>query len=93
MRRAQVLWRVQMPLAASAMFAGVRTSLIQVLAGAALAPFIGGGGLGDFLPTGIGLRDMTRLLAGAIPIALLALVSELVMAGAEKVFFGAGSKP
>ena len=93
MRRAQVLWRVQMPLAASAMFAGVRTSLIQVLAGAALAPFIGGGGLGDFITTGIGLRDMTRLLAGAIPIALLALVSELVMAGAEKVFFGAGSKP
>jgi osmoprotectant transport system permease protein len=92
MRPGQVLWRVQAPLAASAMFAGVRTSLIQVLAGAALAPFIGGGGLGDFITTGIGLRDMTRLLAGAVPIALLALFSEVVMGLAEKTFFGAGSQ-
>jgi osmoprotectant transport system permease protein len=91
MRRGQILWRVQAPLAASAMFAGVRTSLVQVLAGAALAPFIGGGGLGDFITTGIGLRDMTRLLAGAVPIAALALFSELVMGLAEKTFFGAGS--
>ncbi|HTI67749.1 MAG TPA: ABC transporter permease [Caulobacteraceae bacterium] len=92
MRRRQILWRVQAPLAASAMFAGVRTSLIQVLAGAALAPFIGGGGLGDFITTGIGLRDTTRLLAGAIPIALLALFSEVAMGLAEKTFFGAGSR-
>ena len=92
MRPGQVLWRVQAPLAASAMFAGVRTSLIQVLAGAALAPFIGGGGLGDFITTGIGLRDMTRLLAGAVPIALLALASEVAMGLAEKTFFGAGSQ-
>lgn len=92
MRPGQVLWRVQAPLAASAMFAGVRTSLIQVLAGAALAPFIGGGGLGDFITTGIGLRDMTRLLAGAVPIALLALFSEVAMGLAEKTFFGAGSQ-
>lgn len=92
MRSRQILWRVQAPLAASAMFAGVRTSLIQVLAGAALAPFIGGGGLGDFITTGIGLRDTTRLLAGAIPIALLALFSEVAMGLAEKIFFGAGSQ-
>ena len=92
MRRSQILWRVQAPLAASAMFAGVRTSLIQVLAGAALAPFIGGGGLGDFITTGIGLRDMTRLLAGAVPIALLALFSEVLMGLAEKRFFGASTQ-
>jgi osmoprotectant transport system permease protein len=92
MRPGQILWRVQFPLAASAIFAGVRTSLIQVLAGAALAPFIGGGGLGDFITTGIGLRDMTRLLAGAVPIALLALFSEVLMGGAEKIFFGAAAQ-
>jgi osmoprotectant transport system permease protein len=92
MRPDQVLWKVQFPLAASAIFAGVRTALIQVLAGAALAPFIGGGGLGDFITTGIGLRDMVRLLAGAIPIALLALFSEVIMGTAEKIFFGAAAQ-
>ena len=92
MSRNQVLCRVQFPLAASAIFAGVRTALIQVLAGAALAPFIGGGGLGDFITTGIGLRDMTRLLAGAIPIALLALFSEVCMGLMEKIFFGAAAR-
>lgn len=92
MRPRQVLWRVQAPLAASATFAGVRTALVQVLAGAALAPFIGGGGLGDFIVSGIGLRDTTRLLAGAVPIAVMALSAELLMGLAEKALFGASSK-
>jgi osmoprotectant transport system permease protein len=92
MRPRQVLWRVQAPLAASATFAGVRTALVQVLAGAALAPFIGGGGLGDFIVSGIGLRDTTRLLAGAVPIAVMALSAELLMGLAEKALFGASSR-
>lgn len=87
MSRRQVLWKVRVPLAAPAMFAGARTAAVQVLAGATLAPFIGGGGLGDFIVTGIGIMDMSRLLVGAVPIALLALLTEFTLGRAEKILF------
>lgn len=87
MSRSQILWKIRVPLAAPAMFAGLRTAFVQVLAGATLAPFIGGGGLGDFIAVGIAGMDMSRLLVGAIPIALLALAAEFLLALAEKRLF------
>lgn len=87
MSRGQVLRKIRIPLAASAMFAGARTAAVQVLAGATLAPFIGGGGLGDFIATGVGMMDMSRLLVGAVPIALLALSAEFILGRAEKILF------
>lgn len=87
MSRGQVLRKIRIPLAAPAMFAGTRTAAVQVLAGATLAPFIGGGGLGDFIATGIGVMDMSRLLVGAVPIALLALAAEFILGRAEKILF------
>lgn len=87
MDRGQVLRKIRIPLAAPAMFAGARTAAVQVLAGATLAPFIGGGGLGDFIAVGISMMDMSRLLVGAIPIALLALGTEFGLGLIEKLFF------
>lgn len=87
MSRGQVLRKIRIPLAAPAMFAGARTAAVQVLAGATLAPFIGGGGLGDFIAVGIGMMDMSRLLVGAVPIAILALATEFTLGLAEKIFF------
>jgi osmoprotectant transport system permease protein len=87
MSRGQVLRKIRIPLAAPAMFAGARTAAVQVLAGATLAPFIGGGGLGDFIATGVGMMDMSRLLVGAVPIALLALSAEFILGRAEKILF------
>lgn len=87
MSRGQVLRKIRIPLAAPAMFAGARTASVQVLAGATLAPFIGGGGLGDFIATGISLMDTSRMLVGAIPIALLALGAELILGLTEKRLF------
>lgn len=87
MSRGQVLRRVRIWLAAPAMFAGARTASVQVLAGAALAPFIGGGGLGDFIVTGISIMDTSRMLVGAVPIALLALGVELILSHAERLLF------
>lgn len=83
----EVVRKIRIPLAAPAMFAGARTAAVQVLAGATLAPFIGGGGLGDFIATGIGMMDMSRLLVGAVPIALLALMTEFSLARIEKSLF------
>jgi osmoprotectant transport system permease protein len=88
MRTRQVLWRVRMPLAAPAMFAGARTAAVQVLSGATLASFIGGGGLGDFVTAGIAIMDMPRLLVGALPIAGLAICTEFGLGFAERRLFG-----
>lgn len=85
MTGSEVLRKIRLPLAAPAMFAGLRTACVQVLAGATLAPFIGGGGLGDFIAVGIGMMDTSRLLVGAVPIALLALTTELVLGLAERL--------
>jgi osmoprotectant transport system permease protein len=87
MSRGQVLRRIRISLAAPAMFAGARTASVQVLAGATLAPFIGGGGLGDFIVTGISIMDTSRMLVGAVPIALLALGFELTLSLAERLLF------
>ncbi|WP_207478691.1 ABC transporter permease [Arenibaculum pallidiluteum] len=84
----QTMWRIQIPLAAPAIFAGARTAAIQVISGATLASFIGGGGLGDFVTAGIAIMDMRRVLAGAIPIALLALGVEVGLALTERWIFG-----
>lgn len=83
----QLLRRIRIPLAAPAMFAGARTAAVQVLAGATLAPFIGGGGLGDFIAVGVAAMDTSRLLVGAVPIALLALGAEWILGWTETRLF------
>jgi osmoprotectant transport system permease protein len=93
MSRGQMLRRVRLSLAAPAMFAGARTASVQVLAGAALAPFIGGGGLGDFIVTGISMMDTSRMLVGAVPIALLALFAEFLLGFAQKRLFAPRAAP
>ena len=82
-----ILRRIELPLALPVMFAGLRTAAVQVISGAVLAAFIGGGGLGDFIATGIGVMDMSRLLVGAVPIAILALTTEFVLGRVEKLLF------
>lgn len=80
----QVTGKIVLPLAAPA-FAIGRTAAVQVV-GAALASFIGGGGLGDFVTTGIAIMDMSRLLVGAVPIILLAVAIEALFALLERLF-------
>ena len=86
MSAGQMLWEIELPLAVPAILSGVRTSAIQVIGGAALASFIGGGGLGDFINAGIAIMNMPRLLVGAVPIALLAIFAELAFGALERLF-------
>ena len=72
----QRLWRVELPLAAPQLVAGLRIAAVQVVSGAALATFIGGGGLGDLVTQGLALLDTGRMLIGATAIAALALLAE-----------------
>ncbi|MDR6266819.1 MULTISPECIES: ABC transporter permease [Rhodobacterales] len=77
MSRLQIAMKIELPLALGPIISGVKIASIQVIGGAALASFVGGGGLGDFISTGIAIMDMPRLLVGAVPIALLAIAAEV----------------
>lgn len=76
MSRSLLLRRIELPMAMPVIFAGLRTAAVQVISGAVLAAFIGGGGLGDFITAGIAMMAVPQLLVGAIPVALLALGSD-----------------
>ena len=79
MRGRQVLWRVELPVAMPLLMAGVRTSTVQVVATATLAAYVGLGGLGRYLIDGLSQRDLAQVVGGAILVALLSLVTELVL--------------
>ncbi|MCC6095353.1 MAG: ABC transporter permease [Eubacterium sp.] len=71
-------WHVRLPQALPMILAGVRSSLVEVIASATLAAMIGAGGLGEIIFTGLGLFRADILLAGGLLVALLSLGSGLV---------------
>jgi osmoprotectant transport system permease protein len=83
MTSSQILWRVETPLALPVIVAGIRTAAIEVIASATLAAFIGIGGLGVFVVRGFALFDISILLVGAVPVALLAFVAEITLGAAQ----------
>lgn len=85
MNQRTVLTRIEIPLAMPLMIAGAKTAGVEVIASAALAAFIGGGGLGTFIVNGLGMNKFQVLLVGAIPIALLTIFSEVIFAGIERL--------
>jgi len=80
----QLLRQVELPLAAPVILAGVRTSTVINIGTATLAAFIGAGGLGDPIVTGLTVSDANLILSGALPAAALALVVDGVLAGVER---------
>jgi osmoprotectant transport system permease protein len=79
MRGRQVLWQVELPVATPLIMAGIRTSAVQVVATATLAAYVGLGGLGRYLIDGLSQRDLPQVVGGAILVALLSLLTELVL--------------
>lgn len=77
MRPGQILSRVQLPLAMRTIMAGIRTSTVISVGVATLAAFIGAGGLGEPIVTGLYLDDTNLILTGAIPAALLAVLADV----------------
>ena len=72
----QSLRLVELPLALPSIIAGVRTATAIAIGTATIAAFVGAGGFGERIVTGLALNDGQLLLAGALPAALLALLSE-----------------
>jgi osmoprotectant transport system permease protein len=70
------LFRVELPLASRTILAGIRTSAVIAVGTATLAAFIGAGGFGAPISTGLNLDDTNLILEGAIPAAVLALLVE-----------------
>lgn len=79
----QVLRRVELPIASRTILAGIRTSAVISIGVATLAAFIGAGGLGDPIVTGLQLNDTRLILSGAIPAALLAIVVDWILGRVE----------
>jgi len=75
----QVVLRAELPLALPLVMTGLRTATVQVVATASLAALVGGGGLGTLIDLGFGQQDYGLMIAGAILVALLALLTELVL--------------
>ncbi|WP_268958436.1 ABC transporter permease [Paenibacillus apii] len=84
MDQRRVLYKVELPLALPVIITGIRTSFVDVIAGASIAAFIGGGGLGEFIINGLVLMKPSLLFVGAIPIALLALLVDMLMGRLQK---------
>ena len=84
MTQRQVLRLVRLPLALSVIMAGIRTSTVICVGIATLCAFIGAGGLGEFIFSGISMVNANMILGGAIPSALLALSLDFALGQVEK---------
>jgi osmoprotectant transport system permease protein len=71
-----ILQKIELPLAAPTILAGIKTSAVINVGTATIAAFIGAGGYGERIVTGLALNDHAMLLAGAVPAAVLALLIE-----------------
>ncbi len=76
MTESQLLRQVQLPLAARTIIAGIRVATVTTMGTATIAAAIGGGGLGVFIFRGVASVDTAQILAGAIPAAVMALLSD-----------------
>ena len=72
----QVLWQVELPLAAPVLLAGIRVAMVLCIGVTTIAAAIGAGGLGVFIFRGVSMVNNQVILAGAIPAALLAILAD-----------------
>ncbi len=73
----QVLWTLEVPMAMPLIMTGLRLAAVQIVATAGLAALIAGGGLGRYIVDGFALRENDRIVAGAILVAVLSLLTDL----------------
>ena len=75
MDQRQLRRQVEIPLALPYILNGIKLALVEIIASATLATYIGAGGLGTLIFTGLGLYDMTYVVIGGVSVALLSLLS------------------
>lgn len=82
--RPEQIRHVYLPLSMPTVLAGIRTAAVINIGTATLAAFIGAGGLGDPIVTGLALNDVSFILQGAVPAAILAILTELAFEALER---------
>ena len=87
MSKTQSFWKVKMPLAAPFILTGIKTAMIEIIASATLAAYVGGGGVGNIIFTGLGLNRADLLLIGGITVAIISMFANFIMLGLERYFF------
>jgi osmoprotectant transport system permease protein len=80
----QILRQIEIPLGLPLILAGVRTAAVNVVATATLGALVAGGALGRFIVDGLALREFDQLFAGAVLVALLAIVTEITFSALER---------
>jgi osmoprotectant transport system permease protein len=86
----QVLRRVELPMGMPLIMAGIRTSSVQVVATATLAAYVGGGGLGRLIRSGLATQNSERLIGGALLVAGLSVAVELALGLVQRAVTPAG---
>ncbi len=86
----QVLGRIELPIAIPLVMAGVRTAAVEVVATATIAALVAWGGLGRYVIDGLAQRDFVQVFAGALLVAGLAVLTEVVLAGMQRLLVPAG---
>lgn len=77
MDRKQLRQKIEIPLALPYILNGIKLALVEIIASATLATYIGAGGLGTLIFTGLGLYDMSYVVIGAVSVAILSLLAML----------------
>ncbi|MCD4719112.1 MAG: ABC transporter permease [Desulfobacula sp.] len=90
MTKKQILFQIELPNAMPVIAGGIRTSTAIIVGTAPLAFLIGGGGLGFWIFTGIALVDMGIMMAGAVPVALIAMLFDYCLGVSEKFLVSRG---
>jgi osmoprotectant transport system permease protein len=90
MNQRQILFRIELPNALPVIMGGIRTSTAIIVGTAPLAYLIGGGGLGFWIFTGIALMDMGIMMAGAVPVALIAMLADAALERVERIVVSKG---
>ena len=85
MTQNQVLRMVELPLAVPVIMSGIRLSAVYAISWATLASYIGAGGLGDFIFNGLNLYQPKLIIAGAVVVTILALVTDFILNYVEKI--------
>lgn len=85
MTQNQILRMVELPLAVPVIMSGIRLSAVYAISWATLASYIGAGGLGDFIFNGLNLYQPKLIIAGAVVVTLLALITDFILAYVEKI--------
>ncbi len=90
MREGQVLLRTEVPMALPILMSGVRNATLQVVATATVAAYVALGGFGRYLIDGLAVRDYPQVVGGAVLVAGLAIVLDLILAAIQRLVVSPG---